>query len=193
MGEVCVPGSDVPCDEGFTCKVTNDAAEGRCILVRALLNGDYCTPDGAETFCGGGLKCIEGQCRKPPSLGELCMGICEDGLTCARANIAQSFCVPFPHAGEPCGEGELCEEGLACRGGTCVQLPAAKPGEACNDREQRCEKSACMIAEGATSGTCPVVLADGEACVPDDRAVVCEPPAGCFDGTCQLPDAAMCE
>jgi hypothetical protein len=169
---------------------------------RALQCGTCRTqlPEGAACnvvteFCQAGtpgLSCFRGVCR----LRGLPGTACDSWNDCAAPSICNSagFCGAANQAGETCVSGTDCAGELSCDPATktCAFGEHGQPGDACDGEFHWCWLGRCNIAEGASTGVCPLVIPDGAACDPDDPARTCDSFAFCMNGVCQIPDANTC-
>lgn len=130
-GAACTALPD--CGPELVCQGAAEASQGNCAAPDFSLSAKPCaSPDdcGGDTNCLASLRkaCIE------PAAGRPCRydNACKDGEFCVFAgDPAVGTCTPVPGAGEPCGNGSYCAEGLGCdmMSGNCAALPS--DGEAC--------------------------------------------------------------
>jgi hypothetical protein len=143
----------------------------------------------ATDSCEDGLSCFESSCRKTGVLGDACAHwsdctfplVCRASGTCDHVLASGDACV----ATTDCGTDQGCDPGTR----VCVPFVFALPGMACDGDIHRCERSTC----DTTTGLCPVVLADGAVCDPNDPGTLCDTYARCFGGTCQIVDPRKCQ
>ena len=113
-GKVPDENSDTFCKMGEAyCKLNPEKLTGVCTPI--LSEGEKCSPESGSLFidtpttdtprCGEGLYCSlpEGICRKIPSEGQECEGICMEGLSCV-----QGKCVKPKENGGTCLLNEEC-------------------------------------------------------------------------------------
>lgn len=150
------------------------------------VESDFCTPGQP------GTSCFRGVCRVRGNQGAACdsWDDCNTPWVCTSAGTCGAV-VP---------EGGSCAGSTDCAGEwvcdpvakTCVGQEYVEPGGACDTDIRWCWIGVCDMADGATTGVCPIVLPDGSACDPNDRARTCDSFASCFQGTCQIVDANAC-
>jgi len=164
--------------------------------------GEVCPIPGISCDDGRGLcSPYDGSCAaKVPGAGEVCQGVCADGLVCGVAGRCVAgaagdacvdhrdcrpslFCIdgacalPRP-AGGACGPDTDCQPGLRCLADTC-----ALPDGPC-DAPEACGTQATCVASNAR--LCVPRVALGEPCGGDD----CDDGAWCDGGTCVALPAA---
>ena len=200
------------CQTSF-CHVPHGVACGTCAGIPTA--GDACS-ETAE--CGPyNMECVKatgetaGTCQPPLASGGACDKdhACGFGLSCvgATAKVAGACQAAGATVGADCDPkrktGPGCEgtSGLGCDDATskCVVATFVQDQQACDNKTALCGGGGrCVIASGATAGTCFLPAADGKACGLDDGAP-CLAPARCIvaagqaRGTCELPDAAACK
>lgn len=229
-----LPGSGAMCFEGLCAPDARCGDEGRCAVpvsggactiheacpagercgdagtCRPLLlegNGASC---GGPSDCAGDLLCLASSRREcqPKVAGGECTGdeACVEGEYCG----ADGRCVAAPTAGQPCGNGVACAEGLACRfsgedEGTCQPEPGegepcalgtfgpvvCAPGLACLDcTEPPCRDRRCgpPPGDGQPCAAGDVRCAEGLACHVEGEASVCRPPVAAGE-SCGLDES----
>ncbi|HEY1100446.1 MAG TPA: nidogen-like domain-containing protein [Myxococcota bacterium] len=187
-GAVVCPDAGQPCDTG----APGICGAGRTSCVGAGTQCQAAVEPGVER-----CNAVDDDCDGEVDEGE---GLCGDGSICQRGVCivcGEIGCVDFDTA---C-EGVVCEEGLFCREGNCVDACA---GVVCPGNEScvagrcvdACDSLACddcSVCEGGlcvtkcTEGSC----AAGESCQPDGRCVetacttvTCDTGSTCVGGTC---------
>lgn len=177
-GETCVQGQ---CGEGLRC--ASMGTELQCIVPKAT--GEACT---TATECASAV-CTPGDqtCGDFPAVGEMCVGYCADGATCAIAADAQQLtCQTIPAKGEPCLTQtlEACADGLVCLNDTCSDPPGE--GKSCVSTnglpvqcagDLICGAKLCSL-DSSVEG-CDECDAGDESCVV--QVCVQNPPAVCGD------------
>jgi hypothetical protein len=170
------------CTPGATCDYT--AASPTCVATATVASGGPCTAPGQ--WCAEGFYCgASGTCLSQLGPGEPCQADsqCTYPLICSTAS-GSSICGPAGHSGDPCAGSVDCAGGLVCDPDRqqCQPVTFGGPGEPCS------ETVLCMvgICGAFPSGTCPRVIADGEACAATDSNTTCDTDASCRGGTCML-------
>ncbi len=152
--------TDRDCESGF-CGAETGAC-GRC--VKPFRDGDKC--DKAPTHCASGSWCAAGRCQQGRKLGESCVEVpCAQGLAC-NGEPGKQVCEKAGLAGDRCGEEQRC---------------ASRRGLKCNDRGV-CVRSIEAVAAPA--------LPDNADCSDQKGSTLCDWPAVCWKGKCQLPPSA---
>ncbi|MFN9813549.1 MAG: MopE-related protein [Deltaproteobacteria bacterium] len=220
------PGIGTPCLDGGLC----EPGELRCVLgmLRCVggtpardevCNGldDDCDGTADElAMCPATTACIEGACRRECDPGMEFP--CPPGFLCEMAEGA-SYCLPTPCAScapseicvmdacvDPCDE-IVCEGGLTCLGGRCVDCHVTRcaAGEICV--ASQCQPDRCLgrdcgdeaCVDGVCTASCgPEDCASTERCTaaggcePDPCAdVMCESGRFCDEGECRPDLCAM--
>lgn len=125
--------------------------------------GERCAPVAG---CGAGLYCdAEGVCQALVKEGERCGPDvrCDAGLFCNAGNV----CASRLGADEPCSSHEACRDGLACHPFEWVcSANIGRAGDKCLGTDQCRGIARCVIAPGASEGTCEVRPKVGEDCTP---------------------------
>lgn len=181
------------CGDGLHCH------GGRCL--RWAAEGESC--DGTAP-CESGLECLGGTCFDVGYLGDYCLWYeldrCNEGLECFLGSCAEP--VRDGDVGAPCERPIHCRAGLTCStiGGTCQALagpdaPCVEPTEC---RSGVCEAGRCVGPFAAGEACTPPSTADHvrcgievgwcpQGCVTSERCrEVCEAPARCMDGVCDV-------
>lgn len=164
------------CQSAF-CGFAPGSGCGKCMALPKA--GDSCAN---LTSCGPGLTCVSGTktCQVRAAQNASCdkSHPCQVGLSCVGASAqAQGTCQPsVATAGATCdptastGPGCFFDAGLYCDKNSkqCTAMPFAGNGQPCGDvsgvRTPCSGGAACVMAQGATSGTCVAAAADGDAC-----------------------------
>ena len=169
----CKPKT-APGDLGATCNSTGDCkAPNHCTFGSSdtgtcsapVASGGACE---SSEDCSTGLICIEGAssgtgeggntCGAPKQVGDACTGYdCDIGLTCDTASTNK-----------------------------CVKVTFAAAGASCDGSTVLCSVGGCPVTSSDTTGTCPTVIADGQACDSSDDSTTCDSYAECVNGKCTL-------
>jgi MYXO-CTERM domain-containing protein len=207
IGYGCDDQSD--CNAGYSCILFNEASfcsqtcsgEGDCP------EGYECTDVNGQNYCtfatgslaamvGEGENCYQRRCEE----GLVCAGSggsdyycyricqsdsdCSENQTCMDSGNDESLCVSTSgdaQVGQPCGDSNLCAEGLICTG--------------MDDNSYLCrtECSPATGAECAANETCFELSGGSGACFPMGSVLeggVCEDPMDCAVGKLCLTDSA---
>lgn len=168
---------------------------GTCInkVPAGGLCGDYdlCADPGYECLCKG-EDCAERRCDVTRKVGETCgpQSTCGDGTVCS-----QGTCV-LAGAGAACKLHQDCAYPYACNGISkkceerVVALPGAPCGKTASGGWAECAGSDCNLDDGASTGTCSTVVADGAAC---DATHTCKLLSTCAGGFCMPPVQVVCK
>ena len=175
----------------------------------AIVQGDVGAPcDDLTALCQTGLYCAAqtGTCTPLGTIGTPCgdgspgdPGGCLAPLGCVGSPGAAICSSGAP--GASCSRDLDCSPGVGCSvSGQCVSITWANPGEACGDAI-RCLVGTCNLVGGVVvggthvsldggplTGTCPMVVPDGQPC----SGGTCDTFSECFAGTCGLFDSAVC-
>ncbi|HLK35349.1 MAG TPA: hypothetical protein VKU41_01270 [Polyangiaceae bacterium] len=185
-GQPCATGLD--CQPGSACDNTRDAAVCEPVVQEA-----------AGASCGGTTA------------------DCAPGLYC---DMTAAHCAAFATEGAACDQQDACGPTLACIGGTCQSRGDAGAscqfdsdcnlGFGCSDTSQTCGAvtwvgsgqpcgglTRCLVGQCSSAGTgspgsCPTVLADGQACGVGDSNTMCDQFADCINGRCAPQDSTAC-
>jgi len=177
-GECQSDGCPDACCEGACVAATPDAAIGQP-CGQGCVEGAYCDVndvcaalkqsgaacDGGDE-CVAGLNCLAGTCQTGPGKDEPCLEFqCALPLACDPGTLT---CKPLPGEGDAClPAAGNCLIGLTCSEATMTCTKPGGVGSACSGGliGSGCAGAAyCEIADGATSGTCVALKADGAAC-----------------------------
>jgi hypothetical protein len=146
-------------------------------------------PCYAAGQCQSGFCAIStaacGVCAVAPTAGLACTASnqCGPGLLCG----SDGNCVVPAQKDATCGAGQVCSPGNLCIAGTCKAIDStATAGQACGNVSGKTVACASGTCEKAV---CVARATDGAACNPS-TGPVCEPPAFCVGGTCQI---ALCK
>ncbi|MEO8797233.1 MAG: hypothetical protein ABI551_05050, partial [Polyangiaceae bacterium] len=180
----CVP-KPAPGDVGADCN-----SSGGCKVP------NHCAYDDSGTGSAGG------KCAAPVASGGACQSSyeCTEGLICAAdSSDPNSFsrkCSPAVKEGSTCKGGD-CDIGLTCDATTtkCTKYKFAAAGQPCNSSSILCSNGNCVESDSGGSGTgtstgiCPTILADGQACdesTHNSGMSQCDFGASCDNGKCTL-------
>lgn len=200
-GQAC---DALPCANGLYCQ------QGTCTAQLPLGDaGDSCV----ARACKPGLRCDQTMdvCVPLPKEGERCINpqtgflfACASPLVCIQAPTGlMATCEQGSAEGGFCSlsGGSACARGLQCNQdpiqnpkgtGICVaptQAPLVDPGQSC------ASATACKYGYCA-AGTCPKLLADGQACMPDVQSAMlarCDYFSECIGNACALFDPSSCK
>jgi hypothetical protein len=176
----CAPGTACVPDGSGTSQVV-------CKKVAYVGAGEAC---GAATRCQTNLMCSsQGICTPIGASGASCDGDhkCGVGLVCRSGHCSNGGA-----AGDACDASNACNVGFVCDAASskCKPQVWAKPGEACSE-EVQCEAGFCAQTDPTTlSGTCPVILHEGDACdssfnsSSSAQAKECDANLTCVGGKC---------
>lgn len=189
VGGDCLPSGSV-CVDGSTCVGTDTK---KVCATPSPLDGSCGT---AFTFCGSGLECDDGTCKKPkvPEGGD-CKpegSVCEEGTVCIRGR-RKKICVRPRDIGEKCSTKRLiiCKDGLVCARRLC-RRPRVPVGGDCLRKGSKCVRGAVCVGTDTKKicaipsplrgecGTDFTLCADGLVC----RRGVCRRPRVRVGGDC---------
>jgi hypothetical protein len=210
IGQPCGGTANTTCVDGATC-VETGSGSGTCQATPAPGKaGDPCGM--SNQTCDTGLKCdyTMMKCVALGAAGAACQYStdCTTPLACNGADATKGTkgtCGNGGDVGAACNPDSFesgCQSSLICdpTTKTCAQTKYADPGQTCDDKTTFCNKGACSIAfqtsggdGGATTGTCPTVIADGAPCDATKNDQTCDSYAYCIMGTCQMFDPASCK
>ncbi len=184
-GKCAPPGAPAPSCTGpsYTCPVDAfceyNVSGSKC--VRFAAEGESC----AAGLCAPLLLCdpASERCVRAPRAGAPCRNFCAGSLRCIN-----DTCQLGVLAGGACPTGWECARGLACRGGTCEDLPltplplgaSCGKGGACG-RDAHCSRT----------NVCVPRIAPGAAC--DVYDTPCTAYHTCLYGVCTLIDPGACK
>jgi hypothetical protein len=204
IGSAC--SQDDKCADRGICNVTSSdpGAKGTCLAVVKNDVGGACSslPTAKELdSCKAGLRCGPDQkCIALANKGDACSvgGDCAypfacDGKTCVDAKTVGAACDPTM------GDGG-CARDLVCdsTSKTCTAITRGDAGAVCDDNVKLCAVGSCNIPAtsgggSAATGTCPVVLHDGDACDASKTDKVCPGYDICLNGKCGTFDLTTCK
>jgi hypothetical protein len=191
-------------DNGASCTYNSQCKSGNCYLTTDQACGtcaDLVAAGGdcSQANCAPGLRCnSKNVCIVPGANGEACSDDqpCDvTTLYCTRAGT----CAPMAGtAGAACDTLLGCNlwENLLCTSttaGQCASVSFAGSGGNCGGTGLCGIGLFCPMPSGATTGTCPSFLNDGDACGSAAGDTPCLTPARCVAGRCTLPDPTACE
>jgi hypothetical protein len=180
-GQSCALGTSGTCRPQSQCSSTTMTCGPTTI-------GDVGAPCGSDFDCKVGLFC-GGTCKGLEAKGDSCTSLtdCAYPLICPPATLT---CQSPGPPGSACQFDTDCVYGLGCDSSsfTCKAIAWAGAGQACGGAT-RCFVGDCP----AAGGTCPTVIADGQACAASDPASVCDAFSVCLNGMCVLPDSSVCK
>lgn len=172
-----------------------DFATKKCVAIVRNGAGGSCDSAKGET-CLTGLYCdfTTKICKTRGAVGTACSSTapCETNLQCSTTS---KTCVAPTIAaeGQACGgtSGVACATDLRCDFASqkCVKINWIAPGGDCSVTGSVCEHGSC----NTTTKKCPVLIADGGACLTDRSTGVCDDFASCIEGKCQLPGQVVCK
>ena len=184
---VCAPSVAVgqSCATG-TCTVGAECVGGTCIATGSVAVGGACN---SAVDCQTGLTCSAQKCAALSASGGACSTSagCQTGLVCDK-NVCGT---PIAIGGDCSATSPSCATGAVCDyAGTkkCLAIAFAKPGAPCgltSSGYALCAVGSCNSAGGA-AGTCPDIIADGQACDGTDKTKTCDSLARCSGGVCVL-------
>ena len=193
-----VAGEGQPCSSGtcgpnLACVTTNSSST--CVAIAYGDSGATC--DGATNQCKPGLVCdfMTGQCATAGGMGSPCSSeeACLAPLVCPVSGMP-STCQNPGQTGASCSEDVDCVSGLGCdsTSSMCGSVTWVAAGQPCGGNT-RCTVGYCPENETQSGGgTCPTVIADGQACQEGDTASTCDSLAQCQDGKCVLGYDNLC-
>ncbi|MBN2494335.1 MAG: hypothetical protein JXR96_07095 [Deltaproteobacteria bacterium] len=177
--------------EGTDCHDDGDCASGyKCLETD---EGDICVdadtgeegqPCAEDDLCKGDLFCMQSVCRYLEE-GEACAmdEDCGAGLVCVFLDCVPicaegDICIPDYEGrhGQPCYNGDACEEGSQCiypdgEQDYCAAGDVGQPGSACLDVEDVGEYGLCNTGLECLDGTC---VGTGELCSYCDERYTCD-------------------
>ncbi len=209
---VCLPGSDLKCDDenpctsdgcnpltgcthaknaqgcsdGNGCTVGDVCTDGGCKAgdLKTCIDGDKCTLDGCDAKTGSCTFVeIVGCSKKCTNAAN-----CDDNNPCTN-DICDSGICKNPANAAQCDDGSVCTSGEACSGGACV----ASGAKSCDDGNP-CTDDSCHPKAGcqATANSAPCD-ADGDKCTPvdlcKDKGCTIGPKKACDDGNACTKDS----
>lgn len=176
-GDVSAACADVrDCAPELACGPALEGA-GTCQAPDFEASGDACAHPsecGGHTSCYASVRkvCIAPEPRKVCRWDEDCV----DGEYCVVITDApEGVCTPVPGDGEACGNGAICEAGLACDMGTSLCGPLPGMGEPCGLGPEG--PFLCDGGLGCLDGVCGDMPGLGEPCAIGQPN--CEPGLGC--------------
>jgi hypothetical protein len=195
--------STAPCVTGDTCSLSIDGsgnlAETCTKQAAPAAVGGTCASD---TDCVGPNHCNfatpdaqTGTCAAPGAAGASCSANqnCTTPLVCTGSSA--EVCTTAVAAGGTCAASSDCAVGTACDTTSlkCIATTYGKPGATCDGTITLCSQGQCNVPQSSdpdagtsTAGTCPTVIADGQACDPNDASQTCDDYAGCLNSVCAL-------
>ncbi|MEO7109826.1 MAG: hypothetical protein ABI183_05270 [Polyangiaceae bacterium] len=199
-GKDCSAG---PCVTGDTCSLSIDSSGSLA---------ETCTKQAAPAAvggsCGGDSDCLApnhcnfatpdaatGTCAAPGAAGASCSANqnCSTPLVCTGGDT--EACTTAVAAGCTCAVSSDCAVGTACDTTSlkCAAFTYGKPGATCDGTIALCSQGQCNTPTssgdadaGPVSGTCPTIIADGQACNQDDSSTTCDDYAACLNSVCTL-------
>lgn len=192
--------SAAPCVAGDACTLSFDGQNlaETCVNVNPpAAEGASCTSD---TDCLGPNHCsfattdaTTGACAAPAAAGGSCFANqnCAASLVCTGSNT--QTCTAAVAVGGACTSSTDCVVGAACDPTSkCATVTYAAPGATCDGTVVLCAQGSCNVPDtggadaGPVNGTCPTVIADGQACDENDASQTCDDYASCVNGSCVL-------
>ena len=185
---VVPPAPGDSCATGQSCGSNATCFNNVCTAVTYVGVGAGCT--AIATQCNAGLACNAlGACAAPGGPDTPCedSSECMYPLICTQASPGSESqaCAAPAQVNGPCLDEGDCAAGLTCQLSTsrCATISFVGAGEACNEDTIQCLVGDCNTVDGNT-GTCPTVIADGQACSENDPATTCDVLANCTGGVC---------
>lgn len=195
LGAACIHDSQCAGTENF-CQLSGQC--GVCAARKPQSGQTSFSDCGSSLGCRDGLVCSLGRCLPTVAATDPCdLGHpCPVPLACDTGK-----CIPTTlGAGATCDVyGSACDDsqGLVCLDNVCIVRPTANLGETCGLQGNLVTfclaGTVCDVAHPNYLGKCQPPLADGDPC--DDQPYVydlCQPPATCTDGFCNLPEPLAC-
>ena len=176
VGQSCASGT---CITGAAC------VGGTCVATGSVAVGGVCN---SASDCQKGLACSAQKCAALAASGGACdtTAGCQNELVCDKMVCG----APVALGGDCSATSPSCAVGAICDfAGTkkCLALAFAKAGAACGVTPAGyvlCAVGSCNAAGAA--GTCPAIIADGQACDATDRTKTCDSLAQCSASVCRL-------
>jgi hypothetical protein len=193
-------------------------AAGCSVCTDKVPIGQSCCAAGAGPPCVAGAICSKDACQGPCSCfgagacvaapaadvgGSCATVLCKSGLHCDRSGLT---CVNngrmlAKQAGEPCSIGmdgtSACAAATTCDSATMTCKPLGAPGAPCDfGGLGPCRIGYCDVrtssngGQATASGTCPLVIPDGQPCDPSMSNATCDDYASCVAGASGVPEAA---
>lgn len=195
--------SSAPCVTGDTCSLSIDSsgnlAETCTAQAAPGATGATCSSDGdclGPNHCNfASADAQTGTCAAPSAAGATCSANqnCATGLVCTGTDT--QVCTTAVAVGGTCASSTDCAIGLACDATSlkCATQVYGAPGATCDSGVNGCSQGTCNIPQSsdpdagtATTGTCPTVITDGQACDDSDASQTCDDYASCVGGVCML-------
>ncbi|MBS1122412.1 MAG: hypothetical protein H6Q90_4640 [Deltaproteobacteria bacterium] len=201
----CTPGPETACDRvvntsADACLVPGPAPIGGACAVSAQCQsrfcdrakGRWCGTCGElpgkgqrcidDVLCEGDLRCNDGRCTEPRSIGERCSPLgCKDGLACRDER-----CVAPGNQGAKCLLDSDCVTGLLCDSDTSRCVPGtvsyAEVGQPCGDGID-------CVGDAICDRVCVALGRAGDRCGDEQR---CGALLHCIEGRCGMLDPARC-
>jgi len=186
LGQSCA--GTLQCGPGAECSGDGTGPQTCTAIAYGGVGASCSTP---ATQCNPGLYCNYASgtvCAAPGAAGTPCTEDqgCASPLICPSAS-GSSTCQSPGAAGAPCEDDMDCVSGLGCGQSShqCLTVTFVGSGQPCSD-SIRCLVGGCNVAGTATTGMCPTVIPDGQACSGDTATSTCDTFANCEGGTCVL-------
>lgn len=196
--------SSAPCVTGETCSLSIDGS-GNLAETCTKQNppaavGGTCSSDSdcaAPNHCNFATADAQtGTCAAPGAAGATCDANqnCSTPLVCTGSSA--EVCTNPVAAGGACQASSDCAVGTACDTATskCLATTYGKAGATCDGTITLCSQGQCNLPQSSgddagaapTTGTCPTVIADGQACDDNDTSTTCDDFAACTNSICTL-------
>jgi hypothetical protein len=195
--------SAAPCVSGDTCSLSidgsGDLSEACAVQNPPAASGATCSSDNdclGPNHCNFATADAQtGTCAAPSAAGAACSANqdCSGSLVCSGGDT--TTCNTAVAVGGTCADSTDCQIGLACdlTSLKCAAQIFGKPGATCDSAVNGCTQGSCNIPQSTdpdagtpTTGTCPTVVPDGQACDDSDPGQTCDDYASCVGGICVL-------
>jgi hypothetical protein len=186
VGQPC--GNQVPqCAPGSACAVV--LGGNTCVAVGAEDVGGACSL--APGACKAGLYCdaFTQKCASQGRQGEPCTESAPCAFPLSCMGLVNSSCQSPGQTGAQCLQDSDCVQGLVCNSmlNRCSAVQWAEAGQPCSSTVR------CLVGDCPSSGSCPLVISDGQPCSPQLlAAATCDAFASCRNGICSLGEGANC-
>ncbi len=185
-----IPNGQSCATSGTRCTSTASCVKGICVGYNTVDVGGDCL---GSSVCKAGLACETQKCVALGGLGAACTSTagCQDAFVCSAKVCAK----PIALQGDCSQAADGCSVGTYCDVSTkkCVGISVAKPGQPCGfltNGISVCAVGTCNLDPQKTTGTCPAIIPDGQACTPSDKTKVCDFDAHCTNSVCVLTNPA---
>jgi hypothetical protein len=203
VGQPCDQSKDDHCVKDASCVVSGSGSAGTCKATVKNDVGGACAASGVS--CKDNLRCdfTTMKCAARSDVGGACdfdedcayPNVCGADQKCAAPKASGAACtIPTDSFGNGgCARNEVCDSTT----NTCSAPSSGAPGAVCDHGSHGCKVGSCSFAatDGGTSaqtGTCPTVIADGQACT-GAAGTTCDDYAECIGGICTVFNPASCK